>query len=654
MLPKNVLYYGVDQPLPARIPLRAGPLNLFFENGDLRHIRFGEHEILRRVYVAVRDRNWGTVTPQISNLQINTNERDVQITFDTTCRQNEIDFHWQGKITGNADGTIIFSMDGTAHSEFWRNRIGFCVLHPIDECAGQPCEIEHSDGSREQGEFPQFISPHQPFMEIRAINHEVVPGLRAEVRMTGDTFEMEDQRNWTDASFKTYCTPLEFQFPVLVKKGEWVQQTVQLKLEGLDVRGHVLRDEEQPLTVFLTPKPQTPIPSIGLCLASHKQPLSLREIDRLSALNLAHLRVDLWMVSRDGWKSELQRGVGEAQALNCALEIALHLTSNAEIELSEVLSALKEAQPRIARWIIFHVDETSTSSQWVALAQKILTEFDASIPVGCGADSNFTELNRKPPGHLPPNSLTPDFLSYAANPQVHAFDNLSLAENLAGLGETVISAQKLSEGKPVIISPVTLKPRFNVVAIGEENGTDFDTLPALVDPRQMSLFGAGWTLGAIKYLAENGVSSATFYETTSWRGVMETERNSPLPQQFRSIPGVVFPLYHIFADVGEFTGGQVIPSKSSNPLKVESLALRKDDQTRVLIANLTGTSSQILVANIPERVQIKTLDEDNALDALQSPEKFNQQPGQILVSEDSCLNLEIKPYAIVCIDIKGA
>lgn len=23
----------------------------------------------------------------------------------------------------------------------------------------------------------------------------------------GDVFEMEDQRNWTDASYKTYCTP---------------------------------------------------------------------------------------------------------------------------------------------------------------------------------------------------------------------------------------------------------------------------------------------------------------------------------------------------------------------------------------------------------------------------------------------------------------
>ena len=59
--PKNVLYYGQDEPLPEQIPLRAGPLALVYEHGGLRSLRFGGHEILRRVYIAVRDHNWGTV-----------------------------------------------------------------------------------------------------------------------------------------------------------------------------------------------------------------------------------------------------------------------------------------------------------------------------------------------------------------------------------------------------------------------------------------------------------------------------------------------------------------------------------------------------------------------------------------------------------------
>ena len=35
MLPANVLYYGSPDPLPERVPLRAGPLSLVYRDGDL-------------------------------------------------------------------------------------------------------------------------------------------------------------------------------------------------------------------------------------------------------------------------------------------------------------------------------------------------------------------------------------------------------------------------------------------------------------------------------------------------------------------------------------------------------------------------------------------------------------------------------------------
>ena len=78
-----------------------------------------------------------------------------------------------------------------------------------------------------------------------------------------------------------------------------------------------------------------------------------------------------------------------------------------------------------------------------------------------------------------------------------------------------------------MVSPVTLKPRFNANATEPEAVNTPRELPVSVDPRQMSLFAAAWTLGSIKYLAESGASSVTYYETTGWRGVMETEAGSP-------------------------------------------------------------------------------------------------------------------------------
>ena len=77
-LPANVLYYGKAESLPARLALRAGPLSVFYEEGELRYIRLGDREVLRRVYVAVRDRNWGTILPKYTNVQLDQqSEREV-------------------------------------------------------------------------------------------------------------------------------------------------------------------------------------------------------------------------------------------------------------------------------------------------------------------------------------------------------------------------------------------------------------------------------------------------------------------------------------------------------------------------------------------------------------------------------------------------
>jgi len=164
----------------------------------------------------VRDHNWDTIAPQIDNVNLEQSDQGFELTFDVSCVEHDIDFFWQGKITGTADGTVVYAMDGCARSTFMRNRIGFCVLHSPAACAGDPCVVEKDDGSIEEGHYPDAISPHQPFIDMRAISHEVIPGVTARVAFEGDVFEMEDQRNWTDASYKTYCTPLAIPFPVLV------------------------------------------------------------------------------------------------------------------------------------------------------------------------------------------------------------------------------------------------------------------------------------------------------------------------------------------------------------------------------------------------------------------------------------------------------
>ncbi len=649
-LPLRVLYYGKDEPLPEQTQLRAGPLSMIFEAGDLRYIRFGDHEILRRVYVAVRDHNWDTILPQLSNVQIERNGDVFRVTYDVENKQSEVDFFWQGTITGDANGTVTFSMDGEARSTFRRNRIGFCVLHPMG-CAGTPCRIEKVDGAVEESTYPTSIAPQYlidgeikpvaPFNNMRAVRYEVASGVEAEVRFEGEIFEMEDQRNWTDASYKTYGTPLSEPFPVEVPAATRISQRITLTLKTQDESSIEKSDAAtQPLTFEISSADTRPLSQIGLGVASHGKPLNAGELERLKRLNLSHLRMDVDLTQSD-YESTLRQATNEARALGVSLELALFLTDVASEELRSFATVVEQVKPPIGAYLIFHKTEASTSAQWVDLALRYLS--DARI--GAGTNAYFTDLNR---GRPPVDTL--DLVCYSLNPQVHAFDNSSLMETLEAQAVTVESTRQFASGLPIAITPVTLLARFNPNATGPEPEPAQGELPAQVDIRQMSLFGAGWTLGSIKYLSESGASSVTYYETSGWRGVMETANGSPLPEKFRSLPGAVFPLYHVLADVGEFAGGEVLVSKSSDPLKVDGIALRKNGKTRILLTNLTPESQPVRVQNLTETVRVRHLNETNAQAAMVSPEAFREETGELVEDAENTLELNLLPYAVVQID----
>src|SRR6185436_10820871 len=123
---------------------------------------------------------------------------------------------------------------------------GFVVLHPLKGVAGQAVDIEHVDGSKVKSKFPELVNPIQPVLNIRSLTHEVMPGLEATVLMEGDTFEMEDHRNWSDASFKTYVRPLSRPWPYTLEAGTPVKQVIQVTLTGgaakrrIDAGGNVI------------------------------------------------------------------------------------------------------------------------------------------------------------------------------------------------------------------------------------------------------------------------------------------------------------------------------------------------------------------------------------------------------------------------------
>jgi hypothetical protein len=652
------MYYGKDKMLPNQIELHAGPLTLLYEQGDLRNIFSGNTEILCKIYVAIRDRDWNTIAPVFSNMKMDITNDSFMITFDAINQQNDIDFAWKGIIRGETDGTISYTMDGEARSTFWRNRIGFCVLHPAS-LSGSSCQIQHLDGRTERADFPldfALSQPVAPFLEMKKISHLIRSGVKAEVEFSGDIFEMEDQRNWTDASYKTYSTPLSLIFPTEIKAGTKVSQSILLRVTQDKIKPGLQAVESN------SPSPdglrievnrtasEMLLPKLGLGSASHGLPLSSGEIERLRRMHLHHLRVDLRLAD-DVFVNILEAVTQQAIELDLKMEVALLISDQIKKELAKLRAILHVIRPPVCSWLCYVDKEWMANSISVSdvlpTARKYLADYNPSIPICSGTNSDFIFLRKSLPALDQIQKIC-----FAINPQSHAFDNASLIETLKVQGAAVISARHLSKGLPVLVSPITFKPRFNPYATGSVSTIHTSALPPQVDARQMSLFGAGWTLGSFKYIAEAGADSVTYFETSGWQGVMEIGQGCARPEGFYSFPGCVFPLYHVLTDIGEFTGGSLLPVRTSYPPLVNGLLLRNGEQERMLLANHSSQPQRVRLYNLLPTRTIRRLDETNMVQAMQSPLEYRQAAELPFEVNAGSLEMEMMPFSVIKIDSK--
>ncbi len=626
------------------LTLNAGPLEMLFDSeiGWVRRIRLGGREVVRAIYGAVRDQNWATVPPRLSMLEQRIESDNFHIVFKAVCQSSDVHFEWIGKLTGDKEGTLQFDFEGIAQSKFLKNRIGLCLLHPIAECSGKPCRVKHVDGSETQSNFPSDISPHQPFKNISKISHDIAPGIEAEVAFEGDVFEMEDQRNWTDASFKTYSTPLEIPFPVKMRRSEQIQQRIQIKINGDAnvLSSGSVETQKIELDAGMVSRPASI--RVGLGLAT---PIFLHDemaIERLKALEMNHLSMHVYPSRRD-WRNQVIISSQLGAQIGINLHLAVHLGNRASEEFRAFVECLKDEHVPVKGVQIFHETQGTTDHSFLEQAKSIMEGLGLDIAVVAGTDASFAELNRNP-------DCVGDeaFPCYSINPQVHAFDDMSLMETLEAQSSTVESAWKLF-GRPVLVSPVTLKPRFNPNASVKEKSPVAGQLPSQVDPRQSTLFTAAWTLGSLANLLPNPhVHSLTYFETLGTQGIMEHASGSQYPSVFKSIPGGVFPVYHVFRDLAGFSEVSLIDVEEADELAC--LLLIQGEQQRVLMANLTSESKEIDIQLECLCVSVRTLESNNLQQAMAEPDVF-QASAEEFVIPNGVFNMFLSPYAVATIDL---
>lgn len=555
--------------------LRAGKLSARFENGRMLDICCGGRAVVSEIYFALRDYNWGTVPYEITDCRMEQTENTFHICFHAVHGQEGMRFHWDGVITGSEDSKISYRFTGEAEETLLKNRIGFCVLHP-SELAGEVCTVLHSDGGRETGAFPYYIAPHQPFFDICAIEYPVGEE-QVSIEFEGDIFEMEDQRNWTDVSFKTYCTPLDRPFPVRVERGENFTQSVTICLAQKGASGKnkiytnmvtetktrsgdgVVGGQAESVTDKKDRDYFNNTCSLGHCIT---EPLTETQMKYIQFLQPSHLRYDYHFGNSEHKLAEI---AAQAKKLGCRLLLATFFSDSWRAEAEKLKTFLADMK-ETGKTTVTGKTETNGKAAVIegilllpergnTLRPEALSFLTAElafmgVPIGSGTDAFFTQLNRE---RICADGLS--FVSYSNNPQVHAFDEASMMSTAEGQRANVQSCRALYPQLPVAVSPVSMKMRWNPDATGEMTRMA-GQLPADIDARQTTLFAASWAVRSAAVLLQERVKAATYFELTGEKGLLEKE-TCHRDFAFPSVPGMIYPLYYAMMFLHRLKGTQI-------------------------------------------------------------------------------------------------
>ncbi len=646
---KSIVLCGTDQPEVDCRVLKAGPMQVEFDNGQLRYLKVHGTEVLRAIGFLVRDENWGTYIPKISALDVDERKDGFSISFHAVCSRRGQEIAYDAAIEGRADGSLEFSATATPKTDFLTARTGFVVLHPLKGVAGQPATAEHVDGEIVESEFPPLVNPVQPFLNLRSLTHEVVAGLKATVRMEGDTYETEDHRNWTDASFKTYVRPLARPWPYTLAAGEPVEQSIKVSLSGKVKTGSSAKAANV-IDVKLGKPLREKLLPIGLGVPAEEVDHAIRNLDLIKLAKPRILQCHYDPREKHGLKLfYAYRVLAEQTGADAVLEIIVASIDQYQKELNDVAKLVEQSGLKLSGVAVCPVGDLKSVlpdgerppapplEDLYQAARKVFP----GIKLGGGMFSFFTELNRK----RPPAEML-DFVMNTTCPIVHAADDRSVMETLEALPYQVKTARTFLGKTPHRIGPSAIGCRDNPHGATFTPNPDNERICLVkADPRSRALFGAAWLLGYIATFARTGIESMTVGAPTGPRGVIYRRTSNKQPY-FDSLSGpAVFPAYHVVAGLMNSSGQKLVESTSSNDQKVCCFAHRGKNGSTLWIANLTAQNQNVQIAGGKGAMFGIVLDEPSFEMATTRPIEF-QKSWKAMSGK-----LMLKPYAVAVLSI---
>lgn len=455
-----------------------GPVSWTTHAADVRYVRWAGQEIIRRIFVTLRDRQWQEVSPSTWSCRATRKDDSLQLDLSARHETEGIQFGWQGVFAVNTrTQEISFTLTGTVPDEMIVNRLGLVVLHPTDGLVGGSATVSWLSGQQTielserihaqpivnglpTGMTAPFTTLTTTFATDRSVRFD----------FSGELFEIEDQRNFGDTSFKSYCPPLALGFPRVLQPGTEIRHSVTCQVpEGFGTVSP-RADGQFVDTVQLPPRRAgAAVPRIGAQLSAKD----------VIECGLSHLRADIAAVSG----KEAFTSVRDLLRPDQRLELGLELDQG---DLNDELIAAVCEDPQIARILLLEAGQTVVGRDLAKQVCRTLERHGCSVPVATAVNGYFVELNRGVPADIGETGL-----AVAVCPTVHSGDVLTATENIAALPAIVRTARELFPGREVTVSPLTLQ------------------LGPKPDPDVYAIASLSWLVGSVETVGHIGLSSIT-------------------------------------------------------------------------------------------------------------------------------------------------
>ncbi|MEY4698242.1 MAG: hypothetical protein RIT14_2670 [Pseudomonadota bacterium] len=498
--------------------VQIGRLSFALIEGDLRGIALDGVEVLRRLSYPVRDSQWGTLPAETLAEAVAQDGGHWTYRRRFAGRGGVFDGSLRAEVWAEPGGARLrLEVEMSAPADLAVNRAGFTLLHPLRGVAGQPLRVTHADGTQRDTHWPLRISPAQPVFDIAGLAHEVA-GLGVEIRMSGDIFEMEDQRNWSDASYKTYCRPLRLPLPYRLGPDHPVRQVVDITVTG---RGTAPTGAAAGAAV--------PVAGVVPQVAVAAEPGLTTAAARAAYAGLPLLL----RVRADVETAVLADHAGGA----VTLEVILPEGASPAAALARLAARCAAAGLVPARVVALpapYMASHQPDGPWpegpapMDLLPALRAAFPG-VPAGGGVFTNFTEFNR-----CPPDPARVDFMTYGTSAIVHAADDLSVLETLEALPDIHATAREWAGDRPLHLGLCAIAMRSNPYAADCLPNPRHERL-AMVrdDPRQETRFAAGFAAGVLAAATAGGVASVALCMTDGPLGGQAGGRFRPVHHLLR-------------------------------------------------------------------------------------------------------------------------